>query len=181
MKKVTVTVVLALMMIGTSFSAQRRVFSDGHGNTLNLGIGIGGYSDYFGYVGHTSPVLHANYEFGVARNFTLAPFVTVYSYRENYYNDYYRETVIPIGVKGTVYLDDLLRAGNSWDFYVAGSLGVSLFNRTWDDKYGRDTYIEDPSPLYLDLHLGVEYKLSRNLGLYLDLSNGVSTVGLAIH
>ncbi|MEQ8535603.1 MAG: hypothetical protein RIB86_27340, partial [Imperialibacter sp.] len=48
------------------------------GNTLNLGLGVGGYSGYYGYIGHSLPVLSLNYEFDVAPNFTLAPFVSFY-------------------------------------------------------------------------------------------------------
>jgi hypothetical protein len=31
------------------------------------------------------------------------------------------------------------------------------------------------------LHVGAEYHLSRKVGLFLDLSTGVSTLGLAFH
>lgn len=178
MKKIAITMVLFLAVFSTSLSAQHSIFSERYGSTLNLGVGVGGYSGYYGYIGHTLPVLHINYEFDVARNFTLAPFATFYSYTDNNY----RETVIPLGVKGTLYLDKLLHAGSRWDFYGAGSLGFALVNTTWDANYNGDrTYYRTASPLFLDLHLGTEFKLSNHLGLFLDLSTGVSTVGLAIH
>src|SRR5437868_2036968 len=68
------------------------------GNTFNVGLGLG----YYGYLDHSLPVLHFNYEFDVAKNFTLAPFITFYSYRDYvfwgdpgapYKDYYYRETV----------------------------------------------------------------------------------------
>jgi len=179
MKALTLTVALILLTLGTSLSAQRHSsYSEGYGNTLNLGIGIGGYSGYYGYIGHTLPVFDINYEFEVAKNFTLAPFVTFYSYSDPNYTTY----VTPIGVKGTLYLDQLLHAGSRWDFYVAGSLGVSLVSTTWnDDYYGNRDYYNSTDPLYLDLHVGTEYHLSRNIGAFLDLSTGVSTIGIAIH
>ena len=177
MKKIAITLVLFLTVLSSGLSAQHSVFSERHGGTLNLGLGIGGYSGYYGYIGHTLPVLHANYEFDVARNFTLAPFATLYSYTDNNY----RETVIPVGVKGTLYLDRLLRASSRWDFYGAGSLGFSLVSTRWDDGYNGDrTYYKTASPLFLDLHLGTEFHLTNHLGLFLDLSTGVSTIGLAI-
>jgi len=114
----------------------------------------------------------------VARNFTLAPFVSFYTYRNE--NEYYRETIIPIGVKGTYYLDQALNAGAAWDFYLAGSLGFALRTARWDDGYpDNGTYYQDVSPLILDLHLGAEYHLSNSVGLFLDLSTGVSTLGLS--
>jgi len=52
--------------------------SEKFGHTLNIGLGIGGYAGYYGYVGQSIPVLHLDYEFDVLRNFTLAPFINYY-------------------------------------------------------------------------------------------------------
>jgi len=179
MKKVTFIVTLFLLSLGSGLSAQKHFQSnERYGGALNLGLGIGGYSGYYGYIGHTLPVLNVNYEFGVVRNFTLAPFLTLYSYTDGNY----RETVTPIGVKGTLYLNQLLHAGSHWDFYVAGSLGVALVSTTWDaNYYGDRTYYHSVDPLYLDLHLGTEYHFTNHIGAFLDLSTGVSTIGIAIH
>ena len=179
MKTTTFALLCLLMIVGTNLSAQKKTYAGGgYGHTLNLGLGIGGYSGYYGYIGHTLPVFDVNYEFGVARNFTLAPFVTLYSYSDPNYTTY----VTPIGVKGTLYLDQLLHAGRRWNFYVAGSLGVALVSTTWNaDYYGDRTYYHSTDPLYLDLHVGTEYRISRNIGAFLDLSTGVSTLGIAIH
>jgi hypothetical protein len=179
MKKVTFIAALFLLSLGANLSAQRHFQSDErYGGALNLGLGIGGYSGYYGYIGHTLPVLNINYEFGVVRNFTLAPFITLYSYTDGNY----RELVTPIGVKGTLYLDQLLHAGPHWDFYVAGSLGVALVSTTWDANYNGDrTYYHSVDPLYGDFHLGTEYHFTNHIGAFLDLSTGVSTVGIAIH
>lgn len=175
MKKTTLAFLL-LFMIGAGHSfAQEQNYSERYGRTLNLGIGIGGYSGYYGYIGHALPVFHLDYELDVARNFTIAPFLTFYTYRDNYY----RETVIPVGIKGSYYFDNLLNANSNWDFYLAGSLGFSLINRTWD--LGHDGDLHAGKNLFLDLHVGAEYHLNSRLGLFLDLSTGVSTVGLAIH
>jgi len=181
MKKTVFALLFLLTLLGTNLSAQNRHYSDSHGNALNLGIGIGGYSGYYGYEGHSLPVFNLNYEFGVANNFTLAPFVSFVSYRNDNY--YYRETIIPIGLKGTYYLDDAVGAGSDWDFYLAGSLGFSIVNSRWDDGYKHDYYdgYHEVSPLFLDLHVGAEYHLSNKVGLFLDLSTGVSTIGLAFH
>ena len=92
-----------------------------------------------------------------------------------------RETVIPIGGKGTYYFDQILRANSNWDFYLAGSLGFSIVKTTWDNGYYQDNTYHKANPLFLDLHIGAEYHLSQRLGLFLDLSTGVSTIGLAFH
>ncbi len=157
-----------------------------YGNTLNLGLGLG----YYSYAGQSMPVFHINYEFDVARSFTLAPFISFYSYRNDYYAGnphnnnvyYYRQTVIPIGLKGTYYLDDLFKANSKWDFYLAGSLGFAIVNSHWDDGYvGNNDEIHGAGPLFLDIHLGTEYHFNNRIGAFLDLSSGVSTIGLSIH
>jgi len=154
------------------------------GHTLNIGVGPG----YFGYLGQSVPFIFFNYEFMVAHNFTLAPFIGFASYQStsNYYYGngyyYYRETVIPVGVKGTYYFDRLLDLNRKWDLYAAASLGFTYDKVVWQNGYDGNTNVSNtPSPLYLDLHIGAEYHLNRSLGLFLDLSTGVSTFGLAIH
>lgn len=163
-----------------------------YGKTLNLGLGIG----YYGYVGQPLPVGTMNFEFDIARNFTLAPFLGFYTYQRYYYwgnpeKPYgdpsyrrysYRETAIPVGVKGTYYFDQLFRAGSKWDFYASGSIGFVFRNRTWENGYYGDQYVyKTASPLYLDAHIGAEYHMNQKAGIFLDLSTGVSTFGFAFH
>lgn len=180
-------ILIALMACGfAKLNAQEK-----YGKTLNLGLGIG----YYNYTSHNVPVLSLNYEFDVADHLTIAPFIGYYGYRNDYYwgnKNYpyrfytYRETVVPIGVKGTYYFDQLVKANAKWDFYGAASLGAAIINSHWEDGYYGDRNIyrngyRGTSPLYLDLHIGTEYHLNKKLGLFLDLSTGVSTFGLAIH
>ncbi|MBL0018131.1 MAG: hypothetical protein IPP17_17265 [Bacteroidetes bacterium] len=183
MKIFLYTILFVLLFSFGNVSAQTTApSSESFGNTLNLGVGIG----YYGYVGRAMPALSANYEFNVARNFTLAPFVTFITYR-NYrrwdgYNYAYRQSVVPMGLKGTYYFDRLLHAGSRWDFYLAGSLGFALRTTRWETGYYGDPVVErGTSGLYLDGHIGAEYHASQNLGLFLDLSTGISLFGLAIH
>ena len=160
-----------------------------YGKTLNIGAGIG----YYGYIGHALPVVTFNFEFDVARQFTLAPFIGIYSYRNTYYwgnpgkdapyRYYsYRETAVPVGIKGTYYFDKLFRAHANWDFYAAGSIGFVFRSVTWENGYYGDKYVyKNSSPLYLDAHIGAEYHMNKKAGIFLDLSTGLSTFGFAFH
>lgn len=187
MKTIIIVLLFLIMTVRINLYAQETASSEKFGKTLNLGVGLG----YYGYVGHSMPVLHADVEFDVARNFTLAPFITYYSYQNYYYwgdpkypyRDYsYRQTVIPIGVKGSYYFDEILSAGPKWDFYLAASLGFAIRKTTWENGYyGETTVRHGASGLYLDGHIGTEYHLAKKAGLFLDLSTGVSTIGLAVH
>lgn len=173
-------IVIACCTFHNSFSQEQ------YGKTLNLGVGIGGRSGYYSYVGRSIPVFALNYELNVAKDFTLAPFISFYSYSNDFSgngNNYvYRETVVPIGVKGFYYFDDILNASNKWDFYLAGSLGFSIVSSSWDAGYaGNRNYYGSPSTLFLDIHIGTEYHFNSRIGAFLDLSTGVSTIGLSIH
>jgi hypothetical protein len=186
MKKITIGLFFLAALAFTA-SAQETTSNEKFGNTLNLGVGIG----YYGYIGSSLPVFHLNYELNVAKDFTIAPFITFYSYSRSYYwgnknfpERYYsyRETVIPVGAKGTYYFDDLLNANAKWDFYLAGSLGFAIVNSSWENGYEGDQNVyHRASSLYLDFHIGTEYHFNNHLGAFLDLSTGVSTIGLAIH
>jgi hypothetical protein len=178
MKKLTLIIALTLLTIGSGLSAQNFQSAERFGGALNLGIGIGGYSGYYGNIGHTLPILNVNYEFGIVNNFTLAPFLTLYSYSDGNY----RSLVTPVGVKGTYYFDQLLHAGPRWDFYAAGSLGLALVSTTWNATYSGDrSYYTSVDPLYVDFHVGTEFHISNHIGAFVDLSTGVSTIGIAIH
>lgn len=192
MKKLIIASLLLLTSFIIECKAQAIPAVEKYGNTLNLGVGIG----YHGYIGHSVPVVMINYEFDVAKNFTLAPFLGAYSYQNYYYwgnpdkpkwdpsyrRYSYRETAIPIGVKGSYYFDQLFHANAKWDFYAAGSLGFVFRSVTWENEYyGDKNAYARSSSLYLDAHIGAEYHLSQKAGLFLDLSTGISTFGLALH
>ncbi len=188
--KAFITTSILLLILSFNISSQETTYSEKYSNTLNLGLGIGGYSDNYG---RSLPVFHINYELNAGNNFTLAPFISFYTYGNSYYwgdnkNNHpykyynYRETVVPVGVKGTYYFDQLLNANSKWDFYLAASLGAVIINSSWDNDYHGDrNYYNHRSHLNLDLHIGTEYHLSKSLGIFLDLSSGISTLGLSIH
>lgn len=179
MKKIIATCLLLLSL------QQNLLAQETYGKTFNIGLGLG----YYG-VG-SAPALHLNYEFDVFKNFTLAPFITLQSRRTYYYdydkvrggyrNYYYRETYIPLGAKGTYYFDEIFEAGEKWDFWAAASLGFAIRSARWEDSNYSNNSVSSPSPLYASLHIGTELHLSPKAGLFLDVSTGLSTFGLALH
>lgn len=195
MKTLLLTSLFFLAAAGTNIKAQDNVIIEEkpayekYGKTLNLGAGIG----YFGYIGQTVPVGTMNFEFDVARQFTLGPFIGVYSYQHSYYwgspnkeGSYhyysYRETAIPVGIKGTYYFDKLFHANAKWDFYAAGSAGFVFRSVVWENGYYGDQHVyQSASPLYLDAHIGAEYHMTQKAGIFLDLSSRISTFGFAFH
>ena len=195
MKTLIITLLFFLLTVGINVKAQdnkeiiEKSAYEKYGATLNLGAGVG----YYGYLVHSLPVGTMNFEFDVARYFTLAPFIGVYSYKNSYYwgnpdknGSYryysYRETAVPVGVKGTYYFDKLFRANAKWDFYAAGSVGFVFRKVEWENEYYGDRNVyKRRSPLYFDAHIGAEYHMNKAVGIFLDLSTGVSTFGFAFH
>jgi hypothetical protein len=178
---------ILLIAICLSSFCSRVIAQDGFGNTLNLGVGVG----YPGYVGHAVPAFNLSYEFGLPHNFTLAPFVGIYSYQNNMYwgdaytpyrNYSYTETVVPVGGKLAYYFNQLFQAGPRWDFYGALSLGFSFRTVVWENGYyGDRTLTNDASPMYVNLHAGARYYMTDRAGLFLDLSTGTTTFGLSLN
>ncbi len=154
-----------------------------YGNTYNLGLGPG----YFGAYLMRSPYLTFNYEIELLPEFTLAPFVGFSTYRSNpqiYGNSSYRYrgTIMPIGAKASYYFDDLIELPWRWDLYAAGSLGYTFIRKSWPSEYrGPEGDIPGIRPLFLDVHVGAEYHLNSRTGLFVDLSTGVSVIGVALH
>lgn len=187
MKKQLICLVPLLYLLNINSIAQEVSTSEKFGKTINVGLGIG----YYGYGNGVLPAFHANFEFDVAKNFTLAPFITFLSYQNNYYwgnpnhpyrNYSYQQTIVPMGVKASYYFDQLLKAGPKWDFYFAGSLGFIIRKTSWENEYNGDrNVVQSQSALYLDIHIGTEYHINNRVGLFLDISSGISTFGLAIH
>ena len=187
MNRIVLLITMVIFFVLNSQS-QKKDSEEKYGKTLNVGIGIG----YYGNIGKSMPVVHFDYEIDVVKNLTLSPSISFYTYQKyNYwgssqyaYKDYsYRQIVVPIGLKGTYYFDELLKARVKWDFYLAASLGFKIRKTTWDSEYhgNTTTTTDEISPLYLDFHIGSEYHLNDKTGLFLDLSTGVSTFGLAVH
>jgi hypothetical protein len=181
--RLVATAILLLSAINGYSQVNRPSSGEYYGNTLNLGLGLPYVHDW-GRV----PYFTANYEFNVSKNITIAPFIGYLSFRSetgypwngNYFH--YRQTVVPIGAKGTFYFDRLLRLSSRWDIYAALSAGYIYSHEVWDAGfYGNKEVAASISNLYLDLHIGAEYHINRRTGLFLDLSRNVSTFGVALH
>lgn len=179
MKKITHTFIFFLLIIGNSAFAQKKDKTETYGQTINLGLGVG----YYGIV----PVFYANYEIDIAKNVTLAPFISFYTYNTHTVNNsgvkyYYHETAIPIGMKGMYYFDELLNIPKNWDLYAGASTGFAIINSNWDSGYtGSKDGFNGANLFFMNAHVGAAYHFNNKAGAYLDLSDGLSTIGFTIH
>ena len=58
MKTRTLTLFLALIIIGTTAFAQKSTSSERYGRTLNQGLGVGGYYGYYHHGVRSMPVIN---------------------------------------------------------------------------------------------------------------------------
>jgi hypothetical protein len=87
-----------------------------------------------------------------------------------------------MGLKISYYFKRLVKRHSRYNFYVATSLGCILRKTNWENAYA-GTMNTNPGtgPLYIDLHLGAEYRLSKFIGVQLDVSVALFSVFLALH
>lgn len=185
MYKKIITMLLVIAVSSFTLSAQKTTpHTYKNGGTINMGVGGGGYHGYSGYIGRTLPVVHFDYEIGITKSLTLAPFINLYNMSKSTYwgsqEDPFRYHA-PVGVKGTYYLNKFLHATSKWDFYVGGSLGGSIeMKKVVEGEHEISKTYNNGRPLFFDTHMGAEYHINKALGVFLDLSSGVSTIGIAI-
>ncbi len=199
MKSLTFVSLTLALLLGNTFTAisqyntppqqqqQQPVFNEQYGNTVNIGVGVG----YFEYAGYAVTALHLDYEVRISKDFTLAPFINVFTFQDRlFWGDaqnpfryyHYREADFPVGAKGTYYFDDFLGLNPNWDLYLGASVGLILRSVSWQDGNNAQSSLNaGPGPLYMELHIGTEYHISHRVGIYLDLSTNVSSLGLSIH
>jgi len=170
-KLIKISIFIVILFTCSSYPSLAQKTED-YGNKLNIGLGLG----YYNYLTNNVPVLNINYEYNIKpiNNFTLAPSITIYNYTYKIFNYKYSETVLPIGCKAYYYFDELFLLSKKWDIYTAATLGFRL--RFANDNYKNHSY---NSNIFFDFHIGTQYQISDKAGIYLDLSNGISTLGLA--
>jgi hypothetical protein len=168
---------VSTILLSITLNAQEK-----YGRTVNGGAGL----TFARYSNFPIPAINFNSEFDLVQNVTLAPSISFLRY-----NDYgtgylgqeykYRTTVIPIGVKSYYYFDELLELDGKFDVYAGIAAGINLAFGKWENGYNGLDYAPSYNAIYVDLHVGGEYHFKEDMGVYVDLSSGLSTIGLAFH
>ncbi|MCP4521778.1 MAG: hypothetical protein GY827_08840 [Cytophagales bacterium] len=157
-----------------------------YSGTLNVGLGTG----YNGYDG--IPIL-AHYEaleaansltLGLFLGFGTSSYDFTYTVEENgetvLKEDSYRRSYIPVGIKGVYYIDDLLGLIDELDIYGGVSIGFTYWSYTSsNDQFDEDNFNSGTSPLFWTFHIGIEYHVNDKVGVFLDASTGMSSLGVS--
>lgn len=171
MKKIFAAFVLTLLLVSSQSFAQ---YQKGD-KLLNAGIGLGAY--YGGGI-----PIGASLEFGITDQISVGPQIDYYSWGYNFGLGYrYRYTFIPIGVRGSYHLNEVLNLGNEkLDLYAGAGLGYYIssysdntgYTGVYDNAYG--------GRVFLNIHAGGRYYFKPNLGGFAELGYGVSTLKVGV-
>jgi hypothetical protein len=175
MKKILSSIlVMSLLLVGTKSFAQ---YQKGD-KLLNAGIGLGSY--YGGGV-----PIGASFEVGVTDEISVGGQVDFYTWSYNYgfagsgYK--FRYTFIPVAVRGSYHVNELLNLGNEkLDLYAGLALGYYIssysdntgFSGTYNNSYG--------NRVLFGLHIGAHYYFKPTLGAFAEVGYGVAPLKLGV-
>lgn len=142
---------------------------------LNLGIGLNGY------YGGGLPI-GGSFEYGVTDQISVGAQIDFYTWGYNFGSGYkYRYTFIPIALRGSYHVNELLNLDNDKvDLYGGVQLGYYIskysddsgFSGIYNNSYGNKALF--------GIHLGGKYYFKPNLGGFAELGYGVSTLKLGL-
>lgn len=173
MKKFNFTILLVIAFLASVPSFAQYAQGD---KQLNVGIGL---SSYYG----GGLPIGASFEYGVTDVISVGAQIDYYSWSYDYgylnFNDRYRYTFIPIAVRGSYHVNELLNLGNEkLDLYAGVALGYYISRFSYD---GPNAGVYNYNNSYgnrvlFGIHLGGRYYFKPNLGAFAELGYGVSAL-----
>lgn len=163
-----------------AFSAQNAMAQYAQGDKLlNVGIGVNGF------YGRGLP-LGASFEYGITPEISVGAQIDFYTYNYGYnygagLNNKFRYTFIPIAIRGSYHVNELLNLNNDkvdlygglqLGYYLSSYSGDNGFNGIYNDAYG--------SRAFFGVHIGGKYYFKPNLGAFAEVGYGVSALKLGV-
>lgn len=163
--------VVALLACGTA-NAQ---YAQGD-KLLNVGVGLAGY------YGGGLP-LGASFEYGITPEISVGAQIDFYTWSYNYGFGLgkYRYTFIPVAVRGSYHVNELLNLNNDKvDLYGGVQLGYYISSYSGDGFAGTGFNNAYGNQVLFGIHLGGKYYFKPNLGAFAEVGYGVSAVKLGV-
>ncbi len=138
---------------------------------LNAGIGLGAY------YGGGLP-LGASFEVGITDQISVGAQADFYTWS---YLTGYRYTFVPIAVRGSYHVNELLNLGNDkLDLY--GGLALGYYLSSYTTPYGSGSIYSDAygSKVFLGAHVGGRYYFKPNLGGFAELGYGAAALKIGV-
>ncbi|MBB6459564.1 hypothetical protein [Flammeovirga kamogawensis] len=165
-------ILFLLMLIGASLSSYgqnddnkksgggKSAGSGNYAGVNNLNLGLVTYWSHSG-----SLAFQADYEFNLARDFTVGPSVSYSSWKNNNYN-YYN---IGLGARFRWYADRVLNITHpKWDVFANGDIGFNINGNNVPDGQNATSY----SALWLGIGIGGKFHFNEKIGLQLIIGSG---------
>lgn len=133
------------------------VFTFGATSVVSAQESYAGALNIFANIGDNTSV-SANYEFALAKNFTISPEVTL-PFDLNY---------MFAGARVDYYFDSLLKLNEPWDIWAGAGAGLLIGSAAEDS-------------LNINFHIGGEYKFNETWGLILETGLDSANIGVGIH
>ncbi|MPR34369.1 hypothetical protein [Salmonirosea aquatica] len=141
---------------------------------LNLGIGLNGY------YGGGLPI-GASFEYGVTDQISVGAQIDYYTWNYGYVGYKWRYTFMPIALRGSYHVNELLNLNNDQiDLYGGVQLGYYISSFKDDTGYIGNYNNAYGNQVLFGIHLGGKYYFKPNLGAFAEVGYGVSAVKLGL-
>lgn len=141
---------------------------------LNLGIGVGGF------YGGGLPI-GGSFEYGVTDQISVGAQADFYTWSYNYGfgAGKYRYTFIPIALRGSYHVNELLNLNNDQiDLYGGLQLGYYISSTNTDFGAGFNNLYGNR--VLFGVHLGGKYYFKPNIGAFAEVGYGVAGLKLGV-
>lgn len=163
--------IICLLVSASSFAQYQK-----GDKLLNLGVGLNSY------YGGGLPI-GAAFEVGVTDEISVGAQVDYYTWNYNYgfgAGDW-RYTFIPIALRGSYHVNELLNLGNDKiDLYGGAQLGYIISRYTYDGPGGQFFDNSYGNRALFGIHLGGRYYFKPNLAAFTELGYGIATLKLGV-
>ncbi|RCR71505.1 hypothetical protein [Larkinella punicea] len=162
--------VMSLLLVGTQSFAQ---YQKGD-KLLNAGIGL---SSYYG----GGLPIGASFEVGITDEISVGAQVDFYTWGYNFGGYKWRYTFLPIAVRGSYHVNELLNLNNDkLDLY--GGLALGYYISSFKDNSGYSGFYDNAygNQVLFGVHLGGRYYFKPNLGAFAEVGYGVSALKLGV-
>ena len=161
---------MSLLLVGTQSFAQ---YQKGD-KLLNAGIGL---SSYYG----GGLPIGASFEVGITDEISVGAQIDFYTWGYNFGGYKWRYTFVPVAVRGSYHVNELLNLNNEkLDLY--GGLALGYYISSFKDNSGYSGLYNNAygNQVLFGVHLGGRYYFKPNLGAFAEVGYGVSALKLGV-
>ncbi|MBB6460820.1 hypothetical protein [Flammeovirga kamogawensis] len=195
--RLNLSLILAFLMLGMTINAnaqsnkdddENRSSSSSNSNRSSKKRSSSAAGNYSGvhhlnvglasYWNHGGTGIQLDYEFHLAKDFTVAPSLSYASHiHQHHNNDDWRHSTIGLGARFRWYADRVLNISHpKWDVFASGDIGFAINSYKYvgdgSHNHNEDYNGSTSSPLWIGLGIGGKYHFNDKIGLQLIIGSG---------